>query len=485
MRYKVREMRYIKHRSNESNLAVVVIFGATIAAIILCIVLLFTGRTEKVYFTGGSNTFMIEEDTYQLSAEPLLCDNVVYVPAADVLAPFGYTISWDSGRNALELVNEDGSSFIFLDSYTASYTGNTVDYPNITFARRGIMYIPVDMMRQFANVELVFEGEYRVFEIPWRDTMADTAINDDYRLTETPTKYNNVYVMQSGIAMEPIAYPRDNCLAYAGVVNNIAAALPNVKVYDEVVPSMAEFYGPAPVYNDQLSGMKLIYENLNTEIMTVNAVKEMWAHAGEKLYFNTDHHWTQRGAYYAYKALMWTKGEEVLPLESFTTQNFDNFVGSWPSFVKGTPGESVLRNHPETLERFMPVTQCTGEVYSDMEMNNRLYPAQVINLNENSYSTFIMGDQPITKFVTGAGTGEKAVLLKESYGDAFATWLINNYDELYVIDPRYWNGFGGHNNPMKLPALYENIGGFNDLIILSSPGSASIDFRNALAALIS
>ena len=53
-------MRYIKHRSNESNLAVVVIFGATIAAIILCIVLLFTGRTEKVYFTGGSNTFMIE-----------------------------------------------------------------------------------------------------------------------------------------------------------------------------------------------------------------------------------------------------------------------------------------------------------------------------------------------------------------------------------------------------------------------------------------
>ena len=162
----------------------------------------------------------------------------------------------------------------------------------------------------------------------------------------------------------------------------------------------------------------------------------------------------------------------------------DNFVGSWASFVRGTPGENILKAHPEILERFMPVMQYTGDVYSDMGMKNRLYAAQVINTGENSYSTFIMGDQPITKFVTQAGTGEKAVLLKESYGDAFATWLINNYDELYVIDPRYWNGVGGHNNPMKLVTLYENIGGFNDLIILSSPGSASIDFRNALSALI-
>ena len=117
-------------------------------------------------------------------------------------------------------------------------------------------------------------------------------------------------------------------------------------------------------------------------------------------------------------------------------------------------------------------------------MNDRSFAAQVVNTNDRTYSTFIMGDQPITKFVTQAGTGEKAVLLKESYGDAFATWLINHYDELYVIDPRYWNGFGGHYNPMKLVTLYENIGGFDDLIILSSPGSASPDFRNALAALL-
>ena len=477
-------MKDVKHRSNESTLAMLVLCAATVAAIIFCIILLFTGKVAKVHITGGSTVFTIDEEQYQLSAEPLICDNVIYLPAADILAPLGYEIGWDSERNALALANEDGSSYIFLDSNMASYTGNTVAYNNVTFARHGVMYMPIDMFYQFTDAELEYEGAFRVFKIPFRDTMADTAINDDYRMTETPVKYNNVYVMSSGVAMESIAFPRDNCLAYAEIVNRIAATLPSTKVYDETVPSMAEFYGPAPVYNDQISGMKLIYENLNTNIMTVNAVKEMWAHAGEKLYFNTDHHWTQRGAYYAYKALMEAKGEDIPPLESFPTQNIDDFVGSWTSFVKGTAGESILTSHPELMERFMPIVQYTGDVYSDMEMTQRSFAAQVINTSDRAYSTFIMGDQPITKFVTQAGTGEKAVLLKESYGDAFATWLINNYDELYVIDPRYWNGVGRHYNPMKLVTLYENIGGFDDLIILSSPGSASPDFRNALAALI-
>ncbi|MBR0366390.1 MAG: hypothetical protein IJH94_06280, partial [Clostridia bacterium] len=352
-------MKDVKHRSNESTIAMLVLCAATVAAIIFCIILLFTGKVAQVHITGGSTVFTIDEEQYQFSAEPLLCDNVIYLPAADILAPLGYEISWDSGRNALALANDDGSSYIFLDSNMASYTGNTVTYNNITFARHGVMYIPIDMLYQFTDAELEYEGAFRVFNIPFRDTMADTTINDDYRMTETPVRYNNVYVMASGVAMEPIAFPRDNCLAYAEIVNRIAATLPNAKVYDETVPSMAEFYGPVPVYNDQLSGMKLIYENLNTNIMTVNAVKEMWAHAGEKLYFNTDHHWTELCEYYGYKALMEAKGEDVTSIDSFPTQNIDDFVGSWASFVKGTAGENILRSHPEVMERFMPTMQYT------------------------------------------------------------------------------------------------------------------------------
>lgn len=477
-------MRDIKHRSNESEIAMIILCAATVAAIVFCVILLFTAKVHTIHITGGSLNFTIDEDQYPLSAEPLVCDNVIYIPAADVLAQCGYEIGWDSEKNAMLLSNEDGKSYIFLNSNIASYVGNTAAYNNNTFSRHEVMYMPIDMFYQFSEDELVADGEFKVYKIPFRDTMEDTFINDDYRIAEEPVMYNNIYVMNSGVAMEMVAYPEENCRLYAEIVNRLAATLPDVKVYDELIPSMSEFYGPRKIYTDQLTGMKRIYQQLGGNIMTVNAVKEMWAHAGEKLYFNTDHHWTQRGAYYAYKALMEAKGEDVPSLESFAQQNINDFTGSWVRTLNGTAGQGILEAHPEVMERFMPNVQCTGDVYSDMYMTQHSFASQVINVNDRTYSTFIMGDQPLTKYVTQAGTGQKAVLLKESYGDAFATWLVNNYDEVYIIDPRYWNGVGGHYNPMKLASFYQTVGGFDDLIILSSPGSAAKDFRNALSALM-
>ena len=218
--------------------------------------------------------------------------------------------------------------------------------------------------------------------------------------------------------------------------------------------------------------------------MPVNSVKALWEHAGEKLYFNTDHHWTQRGAFYVYCALLETMGEDMPSLDDFQTNNIENFVGSWKNFVKGTPAEAQLTNSPELMERFMPRVQYTGDIYSDQELTQRTGKSEVINLNDNTYSTFIRGDQPVTKYVSNAPSGKKAVVIKESYGDAFATWLVDYYTELYVIDPRYWNGFANHNNTMKLKNLSNVVGGFDDIIVISYPGSTNADIRGAIQSLV-
>ena len=76
------------------------------------------------------------------------------------------------------------------------------------------------------------------------------------------------------------------------------------------------------------------------------------------------------------------------------------------------------------------------------------------------------------------------MLIKESYGDAFATWLVDYYSEVYIIDPRYWNGFAGHNNSFKLRTLYDQIGGFDDIIVCSYPGSTNPDIRGAIQSLV-
>jgi hypothetical protein len=257
-------------------------------------------------------------------------------------------------------------------------------------------------------------------------------------------------------------------------------------VYNAVIPTMAEFYGPQELYTDQISGIRKIYKNLDESVIPVNVVKEMWPHADEHLYFTTDHHWTQRGAYYAYKAFMKQKGNDVADLSEFPQKNVEGFVGSWMYSLSGTPGESALTSNKETMERFMPIVKYSGGVYLDMYMKNKWRDSEVIALNDDKYTTFIGGDMPLIKYTTDVKNGEKLVIIKESFGNAFATWAVNNYEEVYIIDPRQWNGFNAQSDhgEFNLVKFYNEVCQFDDLMIISYPGSATAGLRNAISKLV-
>lgn len=481
-------MKSKTHRTNEKAIAWLILCAAAVAGIIFCIILLFTGKIKTIKITGGSTVYYIDEEQYEMSAEPLVCDGVQYLPGADILAQCEYEVSWNGEQNALALKNRDGISYIYLDSDTVSRNGDPAQFPNVTFSRKDIMYMPVDMVRYFLDENreaIAIEGELKAYKIPFRDCLETTANPDDtYRLNGNLAEYNHVYVINGSVAMEQLWYSDSACEGYAEVINSIAAAFPEAKVYDIAIPTMSEFYGPRSVYTNQTEGIRKIYQNLERNVMPVNSVKALWEHADEKLYFSTDHHWTQRGAFYVYCALLETMGEDVPSLDDFETNNITDFVGSWKNFVKGTPAEAQLENSPELMERFLPRVNYTGDIYINQELTERAGDSKVINLNDRTYSTFIQGDQPITVYKTNAGSGKKAVLIKESFGDAFGTWLVDYYDEVYIIDPRSWNGFAGNNNTFKLRTLYDEVGGFDDIIVISYPGSTNPDLRGAIQSLV-
>lgn len=55
-----------------------------------------------------------------------------------------------------------------------------------------------------------------------------------------------------------------------------------------------------------------------------------------------------------------------------------------------------------------------------------------------AYCTFMGGDCQIVKVQTNAGTGRKLAILKDSYGNALPGYLMSSFDEIYVIDMRYF-----------------------------------------------
>ncbi|MBO7681647.1 MAG: hypothetical protein J6T17_02705, partial [Clostridia bacterium] len=55
---------------------------------------------------------------------------------------------------------------------------------------------------------------------------------------------------------------------------------------------------------------------------------------------------------------------------------------------------------------------------------------------EYAYLCFIEGDNPILRFTTENHNGKSILMVKESYGNAFAPFLTDNYETVWVVDPR-------------------------------------------------
>ncbi|MDD6563907.1 MAG: DHHW family protein [Clostridiales bacterium] len=476
-----------KHRIHTKRNALLFVGVAAIAALIIIVVGVATGRKSTVHITGSNLAYYIDDEQYVFNNEPYICDNAVYLPAEEILSVYGYTCKYDNDKKELTATKDNDTAYIYVDKNTVKYGKDTHTFEGLPSMRRGgVVYIPSQMMSAFTKDEFVFDGEFKFVERPYRDLMENVSIDNSHRIKGDVSKYNGVYVVGDKAAMELLYYPKDNCISYAKVINSIADALPSVQVYNVVIPTMTEFYGPEELYTDQIKGIKTIYENLNENVMPVNVIKEMWPHADEHLYFATDHHWTQRGAYYAYRAFIHAKGEEIADLSEFPQDNVENFIGSWEYSLNGTPGESVLQENAETMERFMPIVEYKGDVFLDMNLTDRWRESKVIVESDNKYTTFIGGDMPIIRYKTNVKNGEKAVIIKESFGNAFATWAINNYEEVYIIDPRQWNGFGGASDrgEFNLVNFYNDVCQFDDLIVVSYPGSTTSNMRKAIASLV-
>jgi hypothetical protein len=186
---------------------------------------------------------------------------------------------------------------------------------------------------------------------------------------------------------------------------------------------------------DQDEMIQKIGAHMDSNINFVNPYAEMYEHHNEYLFFKSDHHWTQRGAYYAYKTFCESIGDEVTPLDDFNYEiRNDSYSGSLYSWTN----DARVKNFIDFIEVFEPtkshtmtVTSSTGATYS--------YDTSIVPTNK-TYVTFIAGDNPYTVINVPDNPQDKSILvLKDSFGNAFVPFLCQNYGNIIVVDVRYSN----------------------------------------------
>ena len=110
-----------------------------------------------------------------------------------------------------------------------------------------------------------------------------------------------------------------------------------------------------------------------------------------------------------------------------------------------------MGGNPDSVEAYIP--KGTNDQYIYDENGDRtLWRGAVVRRETDTfyqaaaskYNCFIAGDHPLIEIhnenIAADRKGTTVLLVKESFGNAFAPFLVDSYEYIYVVDYRYYNG---------------------------------------------
>ena len=451
---------------------------------ILCAALLLTASAAVIFSSdikafADNDRIVVVKDGIELSfdTDPVIVNSRTLVPVRAIFESYGAEVYWDSGTEMVTAICGDTDIMLQIGNTEMVVNSDRIKLDAAPEIMGDRTMVPARAISEAFGSVVEWDDENRIViirsPVEYSPIMDGTEIVDNYRYENYDGLYNGVSVFDNDkrdyFGMELLSISELQGEEYADIINGMEEDLPDdVRVFCGIAPTAAEFYAMAAYRTNYLASISKIYNRLNSNVIPFNIERAMMERANEYIYFRTDHHWTQLGAYYAYREFCDVSGNIPPELNEFEMRTIKNHLGSWSRVTAGTDGFDMLENSPDTIELYMPKNAYEGMSYSDMDMQESYKKMQIMNTAFGSYAIFLEGDYPLEVYHTDIDNGKSICIIKESYGNAFSTWLINNYEYVYIADYRIFNGNGDNSNKFNVKDFYD-LYHFDDLLILSYP----------------
>lgn len=182
------------------------------------------------------------------------------------------------------------------------------------------------------------------------------------------------------------------------------------------------------------------YAEQNRGGMDFINIKELFKEtaAKQQLYYKTDHHWTTRGAYTAYRAYCKAKGLEPAPEEQFEIKKQSGFYGTTYST------SALWLTPPDEIELWYDKTygdkdniDVTIEEGDKKKQNDSFFFLSHLD-EDDKYPVFLDGNHSLVRIENKAASGGKLLMIKDSFAHSIAPFLSENYSEIIMVDLRYY-----------------------------------------------
>lgn len=251
-------------------------------------------------------------------------------------------------------------------------------------------------------------------------------------------------------AMEPFHGSATGGTWYAEALNRYPRRVPGgVRFYSMVIPTACEYYLPqqASAWSSrELPVMENMRRHLSDSIIWVDVYTTLDTHKAEATYARTDHHWLPLGAYYAAREFARVAGVPFLPLDAYRPMTIHGFVGSMSRYSR----DQRVRRAPEDFVYYVPLDSTYTTTYVEHRMGKG---GKVIGVSDrftgpffvphrqgsgSAYCTFMGGDYRTAHVKTQTANARRLLIIKDSYGNALPAFLFSSFEDIYVVDFRYF-----------------------------------------------
>ena len=214
------------------------------------------------------------------------------------------------------------------------------------------------------------------------------------------------------------------------------------------IPSKADLFSenyPVLYYNRQEQNeterISIIEKAKSANIETVETHEILSAHKDEYIYYATDHHFTIKGAYYVYQAILdkinnLETGKEKLVFPDWEQLNvYKNTARMAGSYLRkwGDAHTISVDNMEYALPYDMPqFTRTDNGVQKEMPT--------LFNKDGSDYTSFMGGDIGNTIVDTGRDDLPSVLYIGFSFTNTLEVLSVYNFNKVESLDPRHWEG---------------------------------------------
>ena len=250
---------------------------------------------------------------------------------------------------------------------------------------------------------------------------------------------NEVYIHSTEYLMEKFKRNSEELTTEkAEVLNAFAKAHSAQKVSVMLVPNKVEIlkdrlpsFAPTESQGDYLDEF---YSQLSPKINAINLIPRFTDLKNNYLFFKSDHHWTQTGAFRAQEEYF-----ESLKMEPRLENEYDvrkvaqDFLGTL------TAKSGIPTNSPDELNLYVPKApeDLVVSLTEEQKKLTSLYQMDLVD-GQDKYLVYLGGNYPVVRISTTSTKDRRLLIIKDSYANAFVPFMTKDFNEITMVDLRYF-----------------------------------------------